>query len=196
MAVAVEGCQELNRTFKHAPKDVRPRSATSTAPSPNPSAPPPRRSPCPLSSIRRIGPKWSQMRTGVTQTARLCRAPQRGVKTRGYDPRRRGSNSATCSPNACPSRRWNSTSTGSSATSTGCSTGSSQVGPPMPKTCRRDRRRQQVARAGVRAFQSRRQELQPGHHRQMTGTFRVTDSLTGALTGLGAGFVGQPVLAC
>jgi hypothetical protein len=41
------------------------------------------------SSIRRIGPKWSRMRTGVTQTLVYVAPKQRGVRTRGPDPRRR-----------------------------------------------------------------------------------------------------------
>jgi hypothetical protein len=39
--------------------------------------------------IRRIGPKWSRMRIGVTRRVVYVAPKQRGVKTRGPDPRRR-----------------------------------------------------------------------------------------------------------
>ena len=85
--VAVRGLRELNRTFKHAPKDVRRaiRDEYRTV------AEPVRSTAATLaaSSIRRIGPKWSQMRTGVTQRLVYVAPKQRGVKTRGADPRRR-----------------------------------------------------------------------------------------------------------
>jgi hypothetical protein len=41
------------------------------------------------SGIRRIGPRWSQMRVGVTRRVVYVAPRQRGVKTRGPDPRRR-----------------------------------------------------------------------------------------------------------
>ncbi len=41
------------------------------------------------SSIRRIGPKWSRMRVGVTSKLVYVAPRQKGVRTRGADPRRR-----------------------------------------------------------------------------------------------------------
>jgi hypothetical protein len=41
------------------------------------------------SGIRRIGPKWGKMRVGVTQSLVYVAPKERGVKTRGPDPRRR-----------------------------------------------------------------------------------------------------------
>lgn len=41
------------------------------------------------SGIRRIGTKWSKMRVGVTRTLVYVAPRQRGVRTRGSDPRRR-----------------------------------------------------------------------------------------------------------
>jgi hypothetical protein len=40
-------------------------------------------------SITRIGPRWYRMRTGVTRNLIYVAPRQRGVKTRGLDPRRR-----------------------------------------------------------------------------------------------------------
>jgi hypothetical protein len=84
---AVEGMRELNRLFKNAPKDVRReiRQEYRTV------AEPVRSTAETLagSSIRRIGPRWSRMRTGVTQTEVYVAPRQRGVKGRGSHPRRR-----------------------------------------------------------------------------------------------------------
>lgn len=87
MAVAVRGLRELNRTFKHAPKDVRReiRDGYRTVAEPVRST----AATLAVSSIRRIGPNWSQMRTGVTQKLVYVAPKKRGVKTRGPDPRRR-----------------------------------------------------------------------------------------------------------
>lgn len=41
------------------------------------------------SGIRRIGPKWSKMRIGVTRTLVYVAPKERGIKGRGADPRRR-----------------------------------------------------------------------------------------------------------
>lgn len=41
------------------------------------------------SGIRRIGPRWSRMRVGVTRRSVYVAPRQRGVKARGPDPRRR-----------------------------------------------------------------------------------------------------------
>jgi hypothetical protein len=41
------------------------------------------------SSITRIGPKWGKMRVGVTKTLVYVAPKERGIKTRGPDPRRR-----------------------------------------------------------------------------------------------------------
>ncbi len=41
------------------------------------------------STIPRIGPKWGRMRTGVTQKLVYVAPRERGIKTRGPDPRRR-----------------------------------------------------------------------------------------------------------
>ena len=85
--IAVEGFRELNRTLKYAPKDVRLaiRAEYRTV------AEPVRSTAATLAatSIRKIGPKWARMRTGVTQSEVYVAPRQRGVKTRGYDPRRR-----------------------------------------------------------------------------------------------------------
>lgn len=85
--IAVRGLRELNRAFALAGKETRREiraelgqvaepvrfTATSLA----------------RSKIRRIGPKWSIMRTGISQTLVYVAPKQRGVKTRGPDPRRR-----------------------------------------------------------------------------------------------------------
>lgn len=77
---AVEGLRELNRTLKYAPKEVRLgiRKEYRTV------AEPVRSTSATLaaSSIRRIGPKWARMRTGVTQTEVYVAPRQRGVKGR------------------------------------------------------------------------------------------------------------------
>jgi hypothetical protein len=41
------------------------------------------------SGITRIGPKWSRMRVGVTRTLVYVAPREKGVRTRGPDPRRR-----------------------------------------------------------------------------------------------------------
>lgn len=41
------------------------------------------------SAITRIGPNWSKMRVGVTRTLVYVAPKERGVKTKGPDPRRR-----------------------------------------------------------------------------------------------------------
>jgi hypothetical protein len=87
MPVAVRGLRELNRTFKHAPKDVRReiRDEYRTVAEPIRST----AATLATSSIRRIGPNWSQMRTGVTQRLVYVAPKQRGVTARGQNPRRR-----------------------------------------------------------------------------------------------------------
>ncbi len=42
-----------------------------------------------VSGIRKVGPRWGKMRVGVTQSLVYVAPKQRGIKTRGYDGRRR-----------------------------------------------------------------------------------------------------------
>ena len=81
MAVAVRGLRELNRTFKHAPKDVRReiRDEYRTVAEPVRST----AEILAVSSIRRVGLNWSRMRTGITTTLVYVAPRQRGVKGRG-----------------------------------------------------------------------------------------------------------------
>lgn len=89
-AVAVRGLRELNQTFKHAPKDTRReiRDEYRTVAEPVRST----AATLAMSSIRRIprSPAWAEFRTGVTQTLVYVAPKKRGIKGRGYDPRRRG----------------------------------------------------------------------------------------------------------
>lgn len=87
MALAVRGLRELTRTFNNAPADykraykaelrtvgepVRLEAETLAT-----------------SSIRRITPAWSKMKTGVTTRVVYVAPKQRGIGGRGDDPRRR-----------------------------------------------------------------------------------------------------------
>jgi hypothetical protein len=86
-AVEVRGLRELQAAFAKADRETRLglRGALREI------AEPVRRDAETLatSSIPRIGPKWSKMRTGVTRKLVYVAPRQRGVKTRGADPRRR-----------------------------------------------------------------------------------------------------------
>lgn len=88
-ALAVRGLRELNRTFKHAPKDVQRgiRDEYRTVAEPVRST----AATLAVSEIRRMPRSlpWSEMRTGVTQKLVYVAPKKRGVKTRGADPRRR-----------------------------------------------------------------------------------------------------------
>jgi hypothetical protein len=81
VALAVRGLTELTRTFNHAPADVNLayRSELGDV------AEPVRLTAESLatSSIRRIGPVWSQMRTGITTRLVYVAPKQRGSRGRG-----------------------------------------------------------------------------------------------------------------
>lgn len=87
MPVAVRGLAELTRTFNQAPADAK-RAYRSEL---RDLGEPVRMSAEGLaaSTIRRIGPKWSKMRTGVTTRLVYVAPRQRGVSGRGPNPRRR-----------------------------------------------------------------------------------------------------------
>jgi hypothetical protein len=87
VALAVRGLTELTRTFKHAAGDVN-RAYRSEL---RDVAEPVRLTAESLatSSIRRIGPVWSQMRTGVTTRLVYVAPKQRGTGSRGNAGRKR-----------------------------------------------------------------------------------------------------------
>lgn len=87
-AVALKGYRELATAFAKSDKDTKKglplvmrqvaepirRDATSLT----------------RTKIRKMDDRWSQMRVGVTRTLVYVAPKQRGIKTRGHDPRRRG----------------------------------------------------------------------------------------------------------
>lgn len=87
MALVVRGMRELTRTFQNAPKDVNRayRDELKTV------AEPVRMESEQLatSSIRRMTPAWSKMKTGVTTRLVYVAPRKRGIGGRGDDPRRR-----------------------------------------------------------------------------------------------------------
>ena len=82
--IRVEGLAELTRTFRFAPKDVRLayRKELRTVGRADPAR---RRERLAVERIRKIGPKWSKFRVGITQTLVYVAPRQRGLKRR--DPR-------------------------------------------------------------------------------------------------------------
>lgn len=85
--IAVDGLQELTRTFAHAPKDVRLayRKELRTVGEPVRST----AERLATQRIRKVGLKWSKFRTGVTQRLVYVAPRQRGVKGRAGQSRRR-----------------------------------------------------------------------------------------------------------
>jgi len=85
--IAIRGLRELNRAFVRAGKQTRREIRLEMAAL----AEPVRLTAENLASekIRRIGPEWSVMRTGVTQNLVYVAPFQRGVKTRGRQNLRR-----------------------------------------------------------------------------------------------------------
>lgn len=85
--IVIRGLRELNRAFIRAGEQTRHEIRYEMAAL----AEPVRQTAEQLAiqKIRRIGLDWSQMRTGVTQTLVYVAPVQRGVKTRGPNPRKR-----------------------------------------------------------------------------------------------------------
>ena len=79
--IIVDGLRELNETFKDAPKDVRLayRKELRTVGLPVQQT----AERLAVERIRKIGPHWSKMRVGITQTLVYVAPRQRGVKNRG-----------------------------------------------------------------------------------------------------------------
>lgn len=87
MALAVRGLKELTRTFSKAPTDVKRAYRTELR-----SVGEPVRleaESLAVSTIRKVGPDWSKMRTGVTTRLVYVAPRQRGVKGRGNQRLRR-----------------------------------------------------------------------------------------------------------
>jgi len=86
MPVAVHNLAQLNRTFKHAPKDTQRalRDEYRTVADPVKTS----AETLAVSGIPRIGAKWSRMRVGVTSRLVYVAPRPRGLKSRGH-PRRR-----------------------------------------------------------------------------------------------------------
>jgi hypothetical protein len=87
MPVAVHNLAQLNRTFNKAPKDIKRayRAELRTVAEPVRST----WETLAVSSIRRIGPKWSRARIGPTVNLVYVAPRLRGIKGRGRHPRRR-----------------------------------------------------------------------------------------------------------
>ena len=87
MPIAVRGLRELTRTFNNAPADVKRayKDELRTV------AEPVRMDAEQLavSTIRKVGPDWSKMKTGVTTRLVYVAPKQRGAGGRGPSPRRR-----------------------------------------------------------------------------------------------------------
>jgi hypothetical protein len=86
-AIKVRGLRELQAAFAHADRESRLglRHALRDVAEPVRSE----AETLATSSIKRLGPKWGKMRVGITRTLVYVAPRQRGVKTRGPDPRRR-----------------------------------------------------------------------------------------------------------
>lgn len=78
--LAVRGMTELVRTFNHAPADVKREFRRELKSVGEPVRITAER--LATSSIRRIGPNWSKMRTGVTTRLVYVAPKQRGIKGR------------------------------------------------------------------------------------------------------------------
>jgi hypothetical protein len=87
MPVYVRGFHELQTAFAHADREVRLGSRKVL----RDVAEPVRRDAegLALQTIPRIGLRWSKMRIGITRNLVYVAPRQRGVKTRGYNARRR-----------------------------------------------------------------------------------------------------------
>lgn len=87
MPLAVRGLKELTRTFNRAPADAKRayRSELRTIGEPTRMT----AETLAMSTIRRIGPTWSKMRTGVTTRLVYVAPRQKGVRGRGPNPKRR-----------------------------------------------------------------------------------------------------------
>lgn len=87
MALAVRGLKELTRTFSRAPSDVKRayRAELRTVGEPVRFT----AEQLAVSTIRRMTPAWSKMRTGVTTRLVYVAPRERGLKGRGDAPGRR-----------------------------------------------------------------------------------------------------------
>lgn len=85
--LVVRNLNELVRTFNHAPADVKREFRKELRSVGEPVRVTAER--LATSSIRRIGPNWSKMRTGVTTKVVYVAPRQRGAKGRGSQSRRR-----------------------------------------------------------------------------------------------------------
>ncbi len=85
--IAVEGLAQLTKTFQHAPKDVRLAYRKELRSVAEPTRSTAER--LATSRIRKMTPKWSRFRTGVTQKLVYVAPRQRGVKTKARDSFRR-----------------------------------------------------------------------------------------------------------
>lgn len=86
-AVRVEGLRDLQRAFKLADKTLSLELRSTLREVAKPVQYDAER--LAVDTIPRIGLPWSRMRIGVAQTSVYVAPKQRGVKTRGRDPRRR-----------------------------------------------------------------------------------------------------------
>ena len=85
--VQVEGLRQLQRAFRAADRTLHLELRSALRDVAEPVRADAER--LAVSAIPRIGLPWSRMRIGVTQRAVYVAPKQRGVKTRGWDPRRR-----------------------------------------------------------------------------------------------------------